>query len=107
MNLPLDLPFDLGQLAIGVLMLATLCGSYALLCAGWPYARCRRCNGAGHTRAPIGRGLRLCRRCDATGRRLRLGRRAWNRYQRLRHDGTRPPRTGPGRTPNPKGSPDD
>ena len=89
----MNLPLDPGQLAIGALILATLCGFYALLCAGWPYASCRRCHGAGHTQAPIGRGLRLCRRCDATGRRLRLGRRAWNRYQRLRHDGTRPTRT--------------
>jgi hypothetical protein len=81
------LPLDLDQLTIVALILLTLGGGYVLACIGWPYAHCRRCHGAGHTRAPLGRGLRLCARCGATGRRLRLGRRIWNRYQRLRRDG--------------------
>lgn len=81
------LPLDLDQLAVLALVLFTLSGSYVLACIGWPYRSCRRCYGAGHTRAPLGRGLRLCARCGATGRRLRLGRRLWNRYQRLRRDG--------------------
>jgi hypothetical protein len=80
---------SLDQAVIGLLILVTLSGGYVLACIGWPYRRCRRCQGAGHTRAPIGRGLRLCPRCQATGRRLRLGRRLWNRYQRLRRDGAR------------------
>jgi hypothetical protein len=81
------LPFSLDQLVIAALILVTLGGGYALACIGWPFAHCRHCHGAGHLRAPLGRGLRLCRRCHATGRRLRLGRRLWNRYQRLRRDG--------------------
>jgi hypothetical protein len=85
-------PPSLDQIAVGALILATLSGSYALLCIGWPFARCRRCHGSGDLRAPVGRGLRLCQRCNATGRRLRLGRRLWNHSQRLRHDGTRPDR---------------
>ena len=85
----MDPSLSLDQALIGLFILATLGGGYVLACIGWPYRSCRRCHGAGHTRAPLGRGLRLCARCGATGRRLRLGRRLWNRYQRLRRDGER------------------
>ena len=93
-----DLP-SLDQLAIGVLILVTLGGGYTLLCIGWPFARCRRCHGSGDLRAPLGRGLRLCRRCGATGRRLRLGRRLWNYAQHLRWAADQVDRSRPGRTP--------
>jgi hypothetical protein len=82
-----NLPLHLDQAVIGLLIFVTLGGGYVLACIGWPYRTCRVCHGAGHTRALLGRGLRLCARCGATGRRLRLGRRLWNRYQRLRRDG--------------------
>ncbi|MFD0529040.1 hypothetical protein [Kitasatospora arboriphila] len=42
-----------------------------------PFGRCRRCTGTGLL-APTGRLRRRpkpCRRCQATGRRLRIGRR--------------------------------
>jgi hypothetical protein len=83
------LPASLADLALAALCLATLSGGYVLVCAGWPFARCRRCHGTGSLRAPIGRGRRLCLRCDATGLRLRIGRRVWNHLRRLRREGSR------------------
>lgn len=58
---------------------------YAVSCALWPYKACRRCEGHGQISGPFG-GIRLCRHCDATGLRLRLGRRAWNAFRRLYRD---------------------
>jgi hypothetical protein len=63
--------------------LVTIC--YMASCAIWPYKACRRCAGVGHLGGPFG-GIRLCRRCDATGLRLRLGRRLWNAARRLYRD---------------------
>ena len=54
-------------------------------CAIWPFTTCRRCDGHGRIGGPLG-GIRLCPRCDATGLRLRLGRRAWNALRRLYRD---------------------
>ncbi|GIG58876.1 hypothetical protein Lfu02_32480 [Longispora fulva] len=48
---------------------------YALACAYWPFAACRRCTGSGKRRSPLGRAWRDCRRCKGTGRRIRTGRR--------------------------------
>jgi hypothetical protein len=45
---------------------------YALLCAEAPFGPCRLCRG------------RLCRRCDGTGRRVRIGRRLYE-YLRAEH----------------------
>lgn len=85
----MTLPASLTDLTLTALVLVTLGGGYVLVCAGWPFARCRRCHGTGSLRAPLGRGRRLCPRCDATGLRLRLGRRLWNHLRRLRREGTR------------------
>jgi hypothetical protein len=52
-----------------------LLAGYALACALVPFGACARC----HARDP------LCRPCDGTGRRVRLGRRAWT-YLRALHD---------------------
>jgi len=56
-----------------------LLAGYALACALVPFGRCARC----HARDP------LCRACDGTGRRVRLGRRAWT-YLRALHDHAAP-----------------
>lgn len=62
--------------------------AYAALCAAQPFARCRKCNGLGYH--PTGkRGRKPCRRCKATGRRLRIGRRIYNGGHRLHRDGNR------------------
>lgn len=58
---------------------------YIASCALWPFKACPRCEGQGQIVGPFG-GIRLCRHCDATGLRLRLGRRAWNTLRRLYRD---------------------
>ena len=66
---------------------------YGMVCWVWPFRACRKCHGSGrlHTptrlrRAGLGRGVRPCRRCDATGLRLRAGRRLHAAIRRLRTD---------------------
>lgn len=54
-------------------------------CAWFPFAACRRCDGAGKFRSSSGRAWRDCRRCKGTGRRVRLGRRAWERVRSIRN----------------------
>jgi hypothetical protein len=58
---------------------AALALPYALACALVPFGACRRCH---HTDP-------LCRACDGTGRRVRLGRRLWIYLCTLYHEGTR------------------
>lgn len=57
---------------------------YAWSCAVFPYKACRSCRGVGLFRSPVFRAIRLCRRCDGSGRTLRAGRRAYNSYLRAR-----------------------
>jgi hypothetical protein len=76
----------LGWLALAAVL--ALAG-YALVCAVSPFARCRACAGAGERPGPILRRLRPCTSCAGTGRRLRIGRRLFNHFARLRRDGTR------------------
>lgn len=76
----------IASLLCPALSIITLC--YAALCAASPFGPCRRCNGIGRTRLGIRRG-RLCRHCNATGIRIRLGRRLWNQAIRIHRDGTR------------------
>jgi hypothetical protein len=61
---------------------------YALACWIYPFTNCPRCHGTGKRRSPSGRNFRLCRRCKATGRRLRLGRRVANWIRHIHDDGT-------------------
>jgi hypothetical protein len=63
--------------------------SYAAVCAASPFGTCRKCSGRG--RLGTGRGLRsrACRRCEATGIRIRFGRRLFNDLARVHRDGTR------------------
>jgi DnaJ-class molecular chaperone len=67
-----------------VLLLLLLTLGYSLACAVWPFVPCPRCHGSTKRRAPIGRAVRICRRCRGTGLRLRLGRRMWNHLRRHR-----------------------
>jgi cytochrome c oxidase assembly factor CtaG len=52
---------------------------YTLACALVPFGACRRC----HRTDP------LCRACDGTGRRVRLGRRFWTYLRALYREGNR------------------
>lgn len=53
----------------GLLWLAGYLGA----CAWWPFANCRRCDGAGRFRSPSGKAWRNCKRCKGSGRRVRFG----------------------------------
>ncbi|GAA5033765.1 hypothetical protein [Actinopolymorpha pittospori] len=76
-----DQPGVAGWLVLG---LAAWAAGYLLLCWIWPFRNCRRCNGWGKHRAPIGRGFRHCPRCDGTGHRLRTGRLLLNHLRDIR-----------------------
>lgn len=67
-----------------LLVLIVVALGYAWSCAVYPYKACRSCRGVGDFRSPILRAIRLCRRCDGTGRTLRAGRRAFNATVRAR-----------------------
>ncbi|WP_406422051.1 hypothetical protein [Streptomyces sp. NBC_00842] len=78
-------------LASALLLFITL--GYVSLCAASPFGNCRKCRGFGHAiktdrkgRAKRGKD---CRRCKATGKRIRVGRHLYNVAARLHRDGTR------------------
>jgi hypothetical protein len=82
-----------------VLLAVVAVAVYAGLCAWRPLARCRSCRGT-LVRTRRGprlilwwldrlRGPKLCRRCGATGRRIRYGRRAYDHLRRLQRAGSR------------------
>lgn len=72
-----------------------LLGGYLIACAVWPFAACRWCGGSGKKRSPSGRAWRPCRRCKATGARVRAGRRLVTVARRTYRAGTRPTRKRP------------
>ncbi|AXG79662.1 hypothetical protein [Streptomyces paludis] len=78
-------------LAITCLLGITLC--YGGLCAVSPFGNCRKCRGWGHAMKTDRKGRakrgKDCRRCDATGKRIRIGRHFYNTAARLHRDGTR------------------
>ncbi|WP_406378245.1 hypothetical protein [Streptomyces sp. NBC_00197] len=76
--------------AITLLLGVTFC--YIAVCAGSPFGNCRKCRGMGHAlktdrRGRLKRG-KDCRRCKATGKRIRVGRWLYNRWARIYHAGT-------------------
>ncbi|MET8129984.1 hypothetical protein [Streptomyces sp. NPDC005231] len=78
-------------LASALLLFVTL--SYASLCAASPFGNCRKCRGFGHAIKTDRKGRtkrgKDCRRCKATGKRIRVGRHVYNVAARLHRDGTR------------------
>jgi hypothetical protein len=60
-----------------LLLAAVLLIGYLAACAWWPFAACRRCDGAGKFRSPSGKAWRRCRRCKGSGSRVRWGRRVY------------------------------
>lgn len=68
--------------ATGLILAALLV--YAVSCAVRPFRDCWVCDGKAHHRSKRNPKLsRPCRWCKATGKRLRIGRRLWNRARRL------------------------
>ncbi|MEU8854209.1 hypothetical protein ACIQJ8_27980 [Streptomyces globisporus] len=78
-------------LASALLLLITL--SYSGLCAVSPFGDCRKCRGWGFATKTDRKGRakrgKDCRRCKATGKRIRIGRHLYNVAARLHRDGTR------------------
>ena len=76
---------------MSVLILAGLVAAlwYGGSCWWWPFAACWRCDGAGKLARSDGKVYRRCRWCKGTGRRLRVGRWAFNYVRGRRRDGTR------------------
>ncbi|WP_329312155.1 hypothetical protein [Streptomyces sp. NBC_01262] len=76
--------------AIACLLLITL--GYFAVCAASPFGRCRKCSGWGfamkHDRKGALKRGKDCRRCKATGRRIRVGRWIYNRASRIYREGT-------------------
>jgi hypothetical protein len=62
----------------------SITGRYILACWMYPFKPHKHCRGTGGHRG-MG-GIRLCHGCNGTGRVLRLGRRAYNAFTRIRHD---------------------
>ncbi|MEO3852467.1 hypothetical protein ABGB09_33405 [Streptomyces sp. B8F3] len=83
---------------MSLLLLAFTCLAFVALCycgKCWlsPFGNCRKCSGIGHKlkadrKGRLKRG-RDCRRCDATGKRIRVGRWIYNRAARTYRAGTR------------------
>ncbi|WP_313750887.1 hypothetical protein [Streptomyces parvus] len=67
--------------------------SYASLCAASPFGNCHKCRGWGFAMKTDRKGRakrgKDCRRCKATGKRIRIGRHLYNVAARLHRDGTR------------------
>ncbi|MET8078758.1 hypothetical protein [Streptomyces sp. NPDC005303] len=82
---------SLPLLAIACLLAVTL--GYGVKCWLSPFGDCRTCHGMGHgfktnRKGQTKRG-RDCRRCQATGKRIRVGRWIYNRAARTYRAGTR------------------
>ncbi|MBJ6639874.1 hypothetical protein H4K36_22075 [Streptomyces sp. DHE7-1] len=80
-------------LAIACPLIVTI--GYVGVCAVSPFGNCCRCRGMGHAlktdrKGRIKRG-KDCRRCHATGKRIRTGRWLYNRWARIYRAGTNSP----------------
>jgi hypothetical protein len=61
--------------------------AYPVSCWVRPMRDCWCCKGTGHHRAEKNRKLsRPCRWCGQTGKRMRIGRRMWNRARRVHRE---------------------
>ncbi|MFJ4981507.1 hypothetical protein ACIP6X_40385 [Streptomyces coeruleorubidus] len=82
---------SLAALATAFLLVVTL--GYGFKCWLSPFGDCRKCDGMGHAlntdrKGRLKRG-KDCRRCHATGKRIRVGRWIYNRAARTYRAGTR------------------
>ncbi len=82
---------SLPLLAVACLLAVTF--GYSVKCWLSPFGDCRKCAGMGHAlktdrKGHLKRG-KDCRRCHATGKRIRVGRWIYNRAARTYRAGTR------------------
>jgi hypothetical protein len=63
------------MLMVGLVVAGLLlwCAGYVVACWIWPFAACRKCDGAGKFQSPSGRAWRNCKRCKGSGKRVRGG----------------------------------
>ncbi|MEU6214248.1 hypothetical protein ABZ891_30675 [Streptomyces sp. NPDC047023] len=77
--------------ASALTLLLTL--SYTAICVVSPFGDCRKCRGFGYLARTDRKGRpkrgKACRRCHATGKRIRVGRWIYNRAVRVHRAGTR------------------
>lgn len=59
---------------------------YAGSCWWFPFAACWCCSGGGRHHRKDGRVFKDCWWCAGSGRRLRIGRKVWNHFSRLRKE---------------------
>jgi hypothetical protein len=82
---------SLALLAVACLLFVTF--GYVAKCWLSPFGDCRKCAGMGHKLTTDRKGRlkrgRDCRRCHATGKRIRVGRWIYNRAARTYRAGTR------------------
>ncbi|MGY4902834.1 hypothetical protein [Streptomyces sp. 900116325] len=78
-------------LASALFLFITL--GYSGLCVASPFGNCGKCRGMGHAIKTDRKGRtkrgKDCRRCKATGKRIRVGRHLYNVAARLHRDDTR------------------
>jgi hypothetical protein len=79
----------LGQIAVVALIVTIVAAGYLFTCLVWPFGTCRRCQGYGLRKAPLGSALRHCGRCHGTGYRVRIGRHVINHLRATRNAGTK------------------
>jgi hypothetical protein len=77
----------LAQAATVALIVIIAVAFYLLTCAIWPFGKCRRCNGLGKLKSPLGSAFRHCGRCKGSGLRIRLGRHAINHIRATHNAG--------------------
>ncbi|MFF3588369.1 hypothetical protein ACFYYI_14540 [Streptomyces sp. NPDC002387] len=79
-------------IALAVACLFAVTFGYAGMCAASPFGTCRKCHGFGFAMETDRKGRpkrgKSCRRCKATGKRIRAGRWLFNRAQRIYREGT-------------------
>ncbi|TWP51467.1 hypothetical protein FKR81_14740 [Lentzea tibetensis] len=70
---------------VATLLLTLLAAGYAWSCWAFPFRPCPSCKGSGrHVSSGLFRGVQLCKRCKATGLKLRRGRAIYNALHRHR-----------------------
>lgn len=70
-----------GHPAWAVLIVLLVPVVYVVECAWWPFGYCLCCKGAGKHHKTNSRVFKDCWWCGGSGRRLRVGRRVWNRLR--------------------------
>ncbi|MEV1331103.1 hypothetical protein AB0J20_16175 [Micromonospora costi] len=70
---------------MGLLVLAGWATYYVAECCWWQFGKCWCCKGRGRHHRKDGKVFRDCHWCRGSGRRLRVGRRVWNRFAKVRN----------------------